>query len=103
MPQVQNELILIAVVPQELKDNVVDALMTEPFLSGFSLSNIQGFSQAHSHYNIAEQVEGYRDFYRFEIIHQTQDSQALVDLLAKTSADKNIRYWLLPVIESGVV
>lgn len=85
------------------KDKVVDGLMIEPFLSGFSLSKIQGFSQAHNHYNVAEQVEGYRDFYRFEIIYQAQHSQVLVDLLATTSAEKNIRYWILPAIESGVV
>lgn len=103
MSQVQNELILIAIVPQALKDSVVDALMEQTSLSGFSLSKIQGFSQVHSHYNVAEQVSGYRDFYRFEITHESQQSSSLIELLALRSEAKSIRYWVLPIIESGVV
>lgn len=103
MSEVQNELILIAIVPQALKDSVVDALMEQTFLSGFSLSKVQGFSQAHSHYNVTEQVSGYRDFYRFEITHEAQVSSSLIELLAVRSAAKNIRYWVLPIVESGVV
>jgi hypothetical protein len=94
---------LIAIVPEALKDKVVDTLMTESFLSGFSLAKIQGFSQIHSHYNVREQVEGYRDFYRFEILHQTSRSKDLCDLLSSTNKEKKIRYWILPIIETGVL
>lgn len=103
MTQAQNDLILIAIVPEALKDNVVDSLMADSFLSGFSLSKIQGFSQAHSHYNVSEQVEGYRDFYRFEVLHKAAQSSALLNLLKKVSSQKSVRYWILPLIEAGVL
>lgn len=103
MTQEQNELILIAIVPEPLKDDVVDSLMAASFLSGFSLSKIQGFSQEHNHYNLSEQVEGYRDFYRFEILHKTDDSAFLVRLLGASSSGNNIRYWVSHLVESGVV
>jgi hypothetical protein len=98
-----NNLILIAIVPEALKDNMVDALMAETFLSGFSLSKTQGFSHAHSHYSVSEQVEGYRDFYRFEILHKVSESSLLLETLSKISANKNIRYWIMPLFDSGVV
>ena len=99
----QNDLVLVAIVPEDLKDKVVDTLMGESFISGFSLSKIQGFSKEHSHYNIKEQVEGYRDFFRFEILHQAFTSDKLRQLLSKTNNNKRIRYWILPLIETGVL
>jgi hypothetical protein len=94
---------LIAIVPETLKDRVVDTLMSASVLSGFSLSNIQGFSKAHAQYNLTEQVEGYRKFYRFEILHQASDSKLLCDLLGATNNAKSIRYWIMPLIESGIL
>ena len=103
MAQIQNSLMLIAIVPEALKDKVVDTPMAQSFLSGFSLAKIQGFSKAHSHYSVREQVEGYRDFYRFEILHEGDDSRQLCDLLGSTNQEKVIRYWILPLVETGVL
>ncbi|GAC27389.1 DUF3240 family protein [Brumicola pallidula] len=103
MPPTQNKLMLVAIVPEDLKDKVVDVLMTETSLSGFSLAKIQGFSKAHSHYNVTEQVEGYRNFYRFEILHLADNTEQLCQLLSKTNSDKRIRYWILPLIAAGVL
>ena len=94
---------LIAIVPEALKDKVVDTLMDSAFLSGFSLAEIQGFSKANSHYSVSEQVEGYRNFYRFEILHQAYDSVQLGELLSSTNKGKMIRYWILPLLETGVL
>lgn len=103
MTLTQNNLILVAIVPEILKDKVVDILMAEENLTGFSLAKIQGFSKAHSHYSVREQVEGYRDFYRFEILHQATNSEQLCHLLSTTNKEKKIRYWILPLIETGVL
>jgi len=94
---------LIAIVPEALKNKVVDTLMAESVSSGFSLAKIQGFSHIHSHYNVREQVEGYQDFYRFEILHKGANSKALCELLGATNEAKTIRYWIFPVIETGVL
>jgi len=101
--QTQNERVLIAIVPNALKDNLVDALMTHKDLSGFSLSKIQGFSRAHAHFNLQEQVEGYRDVYRFEVVHQADETKMLCDLLSSISPQQNTRYWILPLLGSGVL
>ncbi len=103
MTQAQNELLLIAIVPSEVKDDLVDALMEYEKLSGFSLSKIQGYSRAHSRYSLREQVEGHREFFRFELLHQPSDTAELRALLGKVSAMTSIRYWILPLVESGII
>lgn len=95
--------LLIAIVPLELKDNLVDVFITLECLSGFSLSKIQGYSREHHHYNLLEQVEGYRDFYRFELQHEEQDRQQLLDQIAANCPAGKIRYWCLPILEIGIV
>ncbi|WP_339773633.1 DUF3240 family protein [uncultured Paraglaciecola sp.] len=95
--------LLIVIVPQELKDNIVDTLIGLEAISGFSLSKIQGYSREHHHYNIQEQVEGFRDFYRFELLHEQQHYQTLLDHIKESSPNGNIRFWCLPVINAGLV
>jgi hypothetical protein len=95
--------LLIVIVPLELKDNLVDTLIGLEALSGFSLSKIQGYSREHHQYNIKEQVEGYRDFYRFELLHEQQHYQTLLEHLKESSPNSNIRFWCVSVINAGVL
>ena len=57
------EQLLVLIAQNDIKDDIVDTLIELEFLSGFSLGNICGFSREHSHFNIKEQVEGYRDMF----------------------------------------
>ena len=98
----QQGLILMAVVPELLKDDVVDVLMGLEMISGFSLFDIQGFSKEHSQYSIREQVEGYRGFYRFEIVHSESYTSVVLDELKRVSQGQ-IRYWLVPIIQQGII
>lgn len=98
-----DNVLLIAIVPRALKDDVVDTLITVPFISGFSLSKIQGFSQEHSQFNVSEQVVGYQDFYRFEVAHLPTDTQALLNHLQEVTQQRVIRFWVVPVIQAGIL
>lgn len=94
---------LIAIVPHTLKDDVVDTLIKVPFTSGFSLFKIQGFSKEHSQFNISEQVVGYQNFYRFEVAHSPTDTHALLNHLKGVTQQQVIRFWVVPVLEAGVL
>lgn len=98
-----NYQLLIAIVPQELKDNLVDAFIGLDAISGFSLNKIQGYSREHLQYDIREQVEGHKDFYRFELLHEQQHYQTLLTHIQQASANKSIRFWCLPVLDTGVL
>lgn len=93
--------ILVVIVPAEIKDDLVDNLMVLDFISGFSLSSIDGYSRSHSHYNINEQVEGYRKFYRFEVLHQETQEAEVMKQLKKTCSKTKARYWIMPVSSIG--
>jgi len=98
MPNCQ---LLVIVVPGEIKDDVVDTLMELEDISGFNLAKIAGYSKEHSQFNVREQVEGYRELYRFEIIHTESQQKLLLDSLSTVCAGPRLRYWIVPVIEQG--
>lgn len=101
-PSNNDILILVAMVPENMKDVLVDTLIAQKQLSGFSLSKIQGYSAANSHFNIQEQVEGYKDLYRFEIMHEAGFSEHLVTLVKSLFHTGNLRYWVTPTLQCSM-
>lgn len=95
------EQLLIFIVPTELEDNIIDMLMLQPKLSGFNIKSIKGFSQEHSHFNMVEQVQGYRELSQFEILTNDESTEPLLQKLKPICSALKIRYWFIPVIESG--
>ena len=93
--------LLILIAPNEIKDDIVDQLIGLSQLSGFSLSEINGYSREHSHFDIREQVEGYRKFHRFEIFLGSDETAAVLMSLKSVCASAAVRYWVLPVLTAG--
>ncbi|MDF1643057.1 MAG: DUF3240 family protein [Pseudomonadales bacterium] len=92
---------LILIAPNEIKDDIVDQLMGLSQLSGFSLSEINGYSREHSQFDIREQVEGYRKFHRFEIFLDSDETATVLTALKPVCASAAVRYWILPVLTAG--
>lgn len=88
-------------VPTNLKDDVVDRLISLPNISGFNLKKMSGYSKEHSLYDIAEQVEGYRAFFQFEVLMPSDEVNELKNSLSPICQPEKLRYWLTPVLESG--
>ncbi|MCB1854499.1 MAG: DUF3240 family protein [Pseudomonadales bacterium] len=93
--------LLLLMVPTELRDDVVDALMACEFISGFNMTGIAGYSKEHSQYDLREQVEGYREFFKFEVMHPAARQAALMDALRPACAVAGVRYWIVPLREQG--
>lgn len=100
MSDINNQL-LILVVPNQIRDDLIDSLSIMTELSGFNLNKINGYSREHSHFNLNEQVEGYREFWRFEIMHRIEDTALIMQNLAPTCKSANVRYWQIPLLASG--
>jgi hypothetical protein len=88
-------------VPTNLKDEIVDLLISLPNLSGFNLKKMSGYSKEHSLFDIAEQVEGYRTFYQFEVLISSNEVSNLKECLNPVCQPAKLKYWLTPVIENG--
>jgi hypothetical protein len=92
---------LVMMVPAGLKDEVIDTLITLDGISGFNMTTLAGFSREHSQYDLGEQVEGYRQLFKFEVLHRRRQRDDLLGSLRPVCASANIRYWVLPVAEQG--
>ena len=93
--------LLIMMVPSDIRDDVVDCLMGCDSISGFNMTAMAGYSKEHSQYDLREQVEGYRQFFKFEVMHLRAQHAELMSALRSTCASANIRYWFVPVLEQG--
>lgn len=96
-----NRQLLIMMVPGDIRDDVVDALIGCADVSGFNMTTIAGYSKEHSQYDLREQVEGYRQFFKFEVMHETAQQADLLAALRPVCTAANIRYWIVPVLEQG--
>lgn len=97
----QDNYTLVIVVPIEVKDELIDAMMELTEISGFSMSEIAGYSREHAQYSLQERVQGYRTMYRFEILHTLEQRSRLLQALKPTCQVANARYWITPVVETG--
>jgi len=93
--------LLTVIVPDEIKDDLIDQLMSLNCISGFNLDQMKGYSQAHSHFDISEQVEGFRKLNRFEILHSNSDEESILSSLKDVCNTAKARYWISPVLSSG--
>ena len=93
--------LLIMMVPADIRDDVVDALIGCDTISGFNMTTIAGYSREHSQYDLREQVEGYRQFFKFEVMHPAARQAALMDALRPACAVAGVRYWIVPLREQG--
>ena len=92
---------LVAIVPAEIQDDVVDTLIALEAISGFNLTRIAGFSREHSHFSLRERVEGHREMYRFEVLHEPAQEESLLQALEPVCAVARARYWILPLRAHG--
>lgn len=94
-------LLLTAIVPEPLRDTVVDTLMATPFVSGFTSIAVQGFSQQSHRFNAMEQVQGFKNMHKFEILHAPEHSAALLKKIRDIESQESLHYWIMPVLNSG--
>jgi hypothetical protein len=94
-------LLLVVLAPADRRDDLVDALMDSEHISGFTLTPALGFSREHSHFSLGEQVAGYRDYSRFEVLLGASQQEQVLETLRRASGNERLRYWLTPVPETG--
>ncbi len=76
MPDCPSTMLLIVLAPAGRRDDLVDALMGNDHVSGFTLSPALGYSREHSHFSLGEQVAGYRDYSRFEVLFEADEQES---------------------------
>jgi len=85
------------VVNRTLYDAVADCLMQLPNISGFTESDVQGFSHNTADMTTAEQVAGRRQMAKFELLLDNSDVDSVLQALSQVIGNP-FRYWLLPLL-----
>jgi hypothetical protein len=90
-------------IPPSLEEMMVDSLLMLEAEHGFTSFPVN----AHHHINIglslAEQVTGRQKRIRFQMYVPVQELPAFLEQLRQDFSGSGIQYWVLPVIENGVI
>lgn len=93
--------ILTLIVDAASHDDLVDTLMGLESITGFTQSSVNGFSHAHAQFDIAEQVAGHRELFRFDVQHEAPQLERLLATIKELRTANGIHYWVTPVLASG--
>lgn len=99
-----NEEFLITLnVPPSLEESLVDCLLTFEADHGFSSLAINAHDHKNEGLSLAEQVTGRQQKIRFQMTVEKQDLSHLIDRLKTDFSGAGIHYWVLPVIDKGII
>ncbi|MCC2617535.1 DUF3240 family protein [Aestuariibacter halophilus] len=93
--------LLVLTVPLDMKDDIVDVLLADQTLSGFTLRDVEGHSREHQHYDLIEQVQGHQHMVQVDILVDIDELPPLMERLRGIQKAQSLRYWVLPVLEQG--
>ncbi len=89
-------------VPVLLEEAMVDCLLSIDS-DGFSSLTVNAHSSRHEHLSLAEQVAGRQKQIRFQMYISEKQLTGLIEQLRKEFPESGIQYWVLPVLESGII
>lgn len=97
------EFLITLNVPPSLEESIVDSLLTFEAEHGFSSLPVSAHDHKNRGLSITEQVTGRQRKIRFQMYIAKQDLDKLVERLKKDYSGSNIHYWVIPVVETGII
>lgn len=90
-------------VPPGLEEPLVDCLLMFEAEHGFSSFAVNAHHHENKGLSLAEQVSGRQKKIRFQMYVDAGHLSKLLTQLKQEFAGAGIQYWVLPVIEKGVI
>ena len=97
----ESKLLLSLVISPQVEDTVVDWLLEQEAISGFTSLQVSGHGTSPYSMNLAEQVAGRRRQVMFQSYLTDAHAVVVIKGLEETFAGSGMHYWLTPVITSG--
>lgn len=98
----QEYLVTLHVSPA-IEGSIVDSLLLLEVERGFSSFQVSAHHHQNKGLSLLEQVTGRQKEIRFQIYVPAQGLEDLLAHLREEFAGANIHYWVLPIIERGVL
>lgn len=95
--------LLTLIAAPSLEDALVDWLLLQPAISGFSSSIIQGHGARESGMSIMEQVTGRQNRVQFAIHTETTIAETLISTLNTDFSGAKLHYYVSPLLMHGVI
>lgn len=90
-------------VPPSLDESIVDCLLMLEAEHGFSSFAVNAHHHENKGLSLAEQVSGRQKRIRFQMYVSAEGLATLLAQLQEEFSGSGIQYWVLPVIEKGVI
>lgn len=90
-------------VPLSLEEAIVDSLLMLEEELGFSSLVVNAHHHENKGLSLAEQVTGRQRQLRFQMYIDKHGLEPLVEQLRQEFAGSGIQYWVLPVIDYGII
>lgn len=90
-------------IPPSLEELMVDSLLLLESEHGFSSFPVSAHHHDNSGLSLAEQVAGRQKRIRFQMYVPVEELPALLVQLREEFSGSGIQYWVLPVIEAGII
>lgn len=97
------EFLMTLNVPPGIEEDIVDCLLTFESEHGFSSLPIYAHDHKNKGLSLAEQVSGRQKKIRFQMYVEKNDLSALINKLKVNFSGAGIHYWIMPVIEKGII
>lgn len=95
---------LTLIASRKLRDELFDYLSEQTDLvSGFTASDAAGHGPGVRLHSAAERVKGHADQIVVRVILPRTDAERLIGQLRISFAGTNLVYWILPVMEFGII
>lgn len=98
-----HEFLITLNVSPSLEEAIVDCLLTFESEHGFSSLPVSAHDHRNEGLSLAEQVTGRQRKIRFQMYIDRDDLSALLEKLKADFSGAGIHYWVMPVIENGVI
>jgi len=90
-------------IPPSLEELMVDSLLLLESEHGFSSFPVNAHHHVNKGLSLAEQVTGRQKRIRFQMYVPVEELPSLLEQLRQDFSGSGIQYWVLPVIENGVI
>ena len=90
-------------IPPSLEELMVYSLLLLESEHGFSSFPVNAHHHVNKGLSLSEQVTGRQKRIRFQLYVSVEKLPVLVEQLRQDFAGSGIQYWVLPVIENGVI
>ncbi|MEI6068014.1 MAG: DUF3240 family protein [Methylococcaceae bacterium] len=90
-------------IPPGLEEMMVDNLLMFEEDHGFSSFPVNAHHHINKGLSLAEQVTGRQKRIRFQMYVPVEELPRLLEQLRRDFSGSGIQYWVLPVIENGVI